>query len=138
VAEQDFRPDRPIVLRRPRQDPGVEADYRGQGGADPGQLDRRRAAEAIADRRQSRAIDARVVDQHLESRLAQSPESRNVGAQLLDDRLGALQIELGQAEQIHGEGHMAELGEPGRPLPGMPAKAAPFVDDEDTRRRFAS
>jgi hypothetical protein len=78
----------------------------------------------------------RVVDQHLERCLAQSPESRNVGAQLPDDRPGALQVELGQAEQVHREGDMAELGEPGRPLPGMPAKAAAFVDDEDARRRL--
>ena len=118
-------------------EPAVEAHDAGERRAAAGQLQHRRAAEAVADRRGLRRVDAGPLQELIETERHAAAQERQVllvsaglhRAFLRVRRAHALAVDVG------GEGDVAEFGELLRARLGVILEARPIMDHEHAGAR---
>src|ERR1700722_6378036 len=105
----------------------------GDLGAAPGELERRRAAEAIADGGDTRAIDSRLRAQNVESLRQPGADGERVFEELLQTpaHLRAVGHKLAVPVIIEPKGRVAGLGQPPHHAFRVLAEPRPRRGDED-------
>ena len=123
------------VLRTPRAQPGVETHEGLEVRTAPGQLERDRSAEAIADRRQPVGIRALLGAEHVEASGCDGARAQRIGAKLPDPGHHLLAVRQWSAFSVvvEGERDVAELGQSGGDVSGVIVKARTLVTHEYPR-----
>ena len=132
-VDQHLALDVPGGLRSRGREAGMEADDRLEVAALAAELERRRAAETVADGGQPTGIDFLLRLQHVERRRGTGHDAGRIGDPGGDLRphLGQIGMRLALTVVVHGEAGIAQPGQPRGDLLGVLGEAWTFVDDQN-------